>query len=133
MPSRAARTAQRRRRTMTTSIYLIATEPHCGRSLISLGLTDLLLRKTKRVGVFCPVISGQAAGVRDKNIDLLLTHFGLSLRYKDTFAFLREEAADLLSRDRYDDLLTGIIEEYKALESQCDFVLCIGSDLPQVG
>ena len=118
---------------MSSSIYLVTTEPHCGRSLISLGLTDLLLRKTKRVGVFRPIISSQSAGVRDKNIDLLLTHFDLGLRYKDTFAFLRQEAADLLSRGRYDDLLTGIIEEYKALESQCDFVLCIGSDLPQVG
>lgn len=34
---------------MTASIYLITTEPHAGRSLIALGLTDLLLRKTKRV------------------------------------------------------------------------------------
>jgi phosphate acetyltransferase len=118
---------------MTTSIYLVTTDPHCGRALISLGLTDLLLRKTKRVGVFCPVIGSHAAGTRDRNIDLLLTHFNLGLRYKDTFAFLRQEAADLLSRGRYDDLLTGIIEEYKALESQCDFVLCIGADLPQSG
>ncbi len=118
---------------MTTSIYLVTTESHCGRSLISLGLTDLLLRKTKRVGVFCPIVSSQAAGVRDKNIDLLLTHFDLRLRYKDTFAFLRQEATDLLSRGRYDDLMTGIIEEYKALESQCDFILCLGSEAEEGG
>ena len=114
---------------MCTSIYLVTTEPHCGRSLISLGLTNLLLHKTKRVGVFSPIISSRAAGVRDKNIDLLLTHFDLRQRYKDTFAFLQQEAADLLSRGRQDDLMTGIIEEYKALESQCDFILCIGTEM----
>lgn len=114
---------------MTASIYLITTEPHAGRSLIALGLTDLLLRKTKRVGVFCPIVSSQAAGLRDPHLDLLLTHFNLNLRYKDTFAFLEDEATDLLSRGREDDLMNGIIEEYKALESQCDFVLCLGRDI----
>jgi len=114
---------------MTRSIYLVTLEPHCGRSLISLGLVDLLLRKTKRVGVFCPVINCQAAGVRDMHVDLLLTHFNLGLRYKDTFAFLQQEADDLLSRGREDDLMTGIIEEYKALESQCDFVVCLGTEM----
>lgn len=113
---------------MSASIYLLTTESHSGRSLISLGLTDLLLRKTKRVGVFCPIVSRQAAGVRDPHIDLLLSHFGLSLRYKDTFAFLQDEAADLLSRGRQDDLMNGIIEEYKALESQCDFILVQGTE-----
>jgi phosphate acetyltransferase len=114
---------------MASSIYLVSTEPHCGRSLISLGLMDLLLRKTKRVGVFCPIISSRAASDRDKTIDLLLTHFDLGLRYKDTFAFLQEEAADLRSRGRHDDLMTGIIEEYKALESRCDFILCLGTEV----
>lgn len=114
---------------MSRSIYLMTTERHCGRSLISLGLTDLLLRKTRRVGVFCPIVRSQAAGTRDRHIDLLLTHFKLGLRYKDTFAFLEQEATDLHSRGRYDDLMNGIIEEYKGLESQCDFVLCLGTDM----
>ena len=117
---------------MSTSIYLVTTEPHCGRSLMSLGLTELLLRKTKRVGVFCPVIIGRAAG-QGKNLDLLLSHFDLGLRFKDTFAFLQQEAADLLSRGREDDLMTGIIEEYKALESRCDFVLCLGTEMEDGG
>ncbi len=118
---------------MSNSIYLATTEPHCGKSLISLGITDLLLRKTNRVGVFRPVISAHSRAERDKNIDLLLSHFDLGLDYEDTFAFLRPEATELIGHGQYDDLLNGIIEKYKALESQCDFILCIGSDLEREG
>ncbi|MFC2037408.1 phosphate acetyltransferase [Chloroflexota bacterium] len=114
---------------MPDSIYLATTEPRCGKSLISLGITELLLRKTTRVGVFRPVIEVQSPHQRDKNIDLLLSYFDLDLDYKDTFALLRREAVDLIGRGRYDDVLDKIIEKYKGLESQCDFILCIGSDL----
>jgi phosphate acetyltransferase len=118
---------------MSNAIYLATTEPRCGKSLISLGITDLLLRKTSRVGVFRPVINVESPDERDKNIDLLLDHFDLGLDYEDTFAFLRQEATDLLSRGQYDEMLNRIIEKYKALESRCDFILCIGSDLEEEG
>lgn len=114
---------------MSNSIYLATTKPHCGKSLISLGITELLLRRTNRVGVFRPLISVRSPQERDKNIDLLLSHFNLNLEYEHTFAYLRREAADLVGAGRYDEVLDTIIAKYKALERQCDFVLCIGSDL----
>jgi phosphate acetyltransferase len=114
---------------MSKSIYLAATRPHSGKSLLSLGITEMLLRRTNRVGVFRPIISLPPGGERDKNIDLLLSHFNLNLKYEDTFAFQRREASDLLGAGRYDEVLDKIIEKYKTLESKCDFVLCIGSDL----
>ena len=114
---------------MSRSIYLATTEPHCGKSLISLGITELLLRRTSRVGVFRPIIDVPSEHERDKNIDLLLSHFNLNITYEDTFAFKRDEATRLVGSGKYDEVLLGIIEKYKALERQCDFVLCIGSDL----
>jgi phosphate acetyltransferase len=114
---------------MSKSIYLAATRPHSGKSLLSLGITEMLLRRTNRVGLFRPIISLPPDGGRDKNIDLLLSHFNLNLKYEDTFAFQRREASDLLGAGRYDEVLDKIIEKYKVLESKCDFVLCIGSDL----
>jgi len=114
---------------MPTSIYLATTEPHCGKSLISLGITELMLRRTSRVGVFRPIIDVSSEHERDKNIDLLLSHFHLNLDYEDTFAFIRRDATDLIGAGRYDEVLVRIIEQYKALESKCDFILCIGSDL----
>jgi phosphate acetyltransferase len=115
---------------MSNSIYLATTKPHTGKSLVSLGLADLLLRKTSRVGVFRPLIGGDSSR-RDKNIDLLLTHFNLNLNYDDTFAFTRREAAELIGLGQYDEVLDRIIEKFRILDDQCDFVLCIGSDLDE--
>ena len=114
---------------MSNSIYLATTDPRSGKSLVSLGVMELLLRRTTRVGVFRPIISVRSPAARDKNIELLLSYFDLDLEYDDTYAFLQEEAADLIGHGRYDDVLDRIIEKYKALESRCDFILCIGSDL----
>ncbi|RME97428.1 MAG: phosphate acetyltransferase [Chloroflexi bacterium] len=113
---------------MTNSIYLTTTESHCGKSLISLGIMEMLLRKTKRVGVFRPLISEHTPGRRDKNIDLILSHFDLKINYADTYAFLMREANELLAQGKNDEFLDRIIEKYKVLENQCDFILCIGSD-----
>jgi phosphate acetyltransferase len=118
---------------MSNSIYIATTEPRCGKSVISLGIVDLLLRKTSRVGVFRPVIKAQSAEEKDKNIDLLLSYFGLDLNYEDTFVYLRSEARRLIAQGKYDDLMNGIIEKYKALEAKSDFILCIGSDLEGEG
>ncbi len=113
---------------MTNSIYITTTEPYSGKSLVSLGITELLLRRTPKIGIFRPVIEAPPASQRDKNIDLLLTHYNLNIDYEDTYAFYRREVSDLIAEGRYDEVLDRIIAKYKAIESQCDFVLCIGSD-----
>jgi phosphate acetyltransferase len=114
---------------MTHSLYIATTDAHSGKSLISLGITEMLLRRTSRVGIFRPVIGVQRAEDRDKNIDLLLEHYNLSLDYEYTYALLMREAEDLIGRGRYDDVLDRVIESYKVLEERSDFILCIGSDL----
>ena len=111
------------------SIYLTTTEPHCGKSLVSLGIVEMLLRRTQRVGVFRPVISGDGSHKRDKNIELLLKHFRLDIDYEDTYAWTVSEVNDLLAQRKVDEVLGRIIEKYMALEQKCDFVLVIGSDL----
>lgn len=110
------------------SIFIATTEPYSGKSLVSLGAMDLLLRRTRRVGVFRPVIATPPPGQRDKNIDLLLSYFNLDQAYEDTYAFRRRDAVALIAQGRYDEVLDRIIEKYKNLESQCDFILCIGTD-----
>jgi len=113
---------------MTNSIYLATPESHCGKSLVSLGIVEMLLKKTQRVGVFRPLISDETPGQRDKNIDLLLSYFKLDINYEDTVVFTMREANDLLAQGKYDEFLDRIIQKYKAIEARCDFVLCIGSD-----
>ena len=103
---------------MTNSIYLTTIEPYSGKSLVSLGITELLLRRTPRVGIFRPVIEVPPDKGRDKNIDLLLTHYNLDLDYEDTYAFFRHEVAGMIAGGRYDEVLDTIIEKYKVLEEK---------------
>lgn len=113
---------------MTNSLYLTTTEPRCGKSLVSLGICNLLLRKTGRVGVFRPIIDEKDIREHDKNIELLVKHFGLKIEYEDTFAYLVQDAIDLMGQGKMDVIIDTVIQKYKALESQFDFILIIGSD-----
>ena len=113
---------------MSSSIYVATAEAHCGKSLVCLGIMETILRKTERVAIFRPIISGRSKQQRDKNIELVLSHFNLNQNYEDTYAFLRKEARELVSQGQTDQLLDKIIQKYKALESQVDFILCEGTD-----
>lgn len=113
---------------MGQGIYVSATEAHCGRSLVSLGIMDALLRTTQRVGVFRPIIRTSRDGKRDRNIALLLTHFALDLAYEDTYAIVSDEACDFLADEKQDALIDQIIHKYTSLEKRYDFVLVIGAD-----
>ena len=118
---------------MYKSLYLTTTEPRCGKSLVSLGIAERLLRRTQRLAVFRPIIGVREANQRDKNIDLLLTHFQLDQPYDDTYVFRTSEAIDLLARRESDELSNRVIQKYKELEDRYDFILCIGSDLSAEG
>ena len=114
---------------MYKSIYLTTTDPRCGKSLISLGMAKRILRQTQRLAVFRPIISGGKNGERDKNIDLLLSHYQLDVPYEDTYVFKASEAVDLLAKKDNEELINRIIQKYKDLEDRYDFVICIGSDI----
>ena len=118
---------------MYNSLYITTTEPHCGKSIVSLGVAHRLLRRTRRLAVFRPIINPEQNDERDKNIDLLLSYFRLEIPYEDTFAFHANDVFDLLASNDYDRFLNRIIQKYKKLEDQYDFVLCIGSDLSTEG
>jgi len=114
---------------MTDVLYIATIDRYSGKSLVSLGVTELLLRKTTRVGIFRPVISAQPGQERDKNIDLLLRHFDIQMDYENTYGLPMGEAEELIGQGRYDEVLDRIIAAYKALGECCEFILCIGSDL----
>ena len=118
---------------MYNSLYITTTEPHCGKSIVSLGVAHRLLRRTRRLAVFRPIINPEQNDERDKNIDLLLSYFRLEIPYEDTFAFHANDALELLASNDYERFLNRIIQKYKKLEDQYDFVLCIGSDLSTEG
>ncbi len=113
---------------MAHSIYVTTAEPHSGKSLICLGIIDYVLRRTKRVSFFRPIITSKDPGEQDKNIDLILRHFNLEQTYEEAYAFHQNDAEALISAGRTNELLDKIIQKYKHLESKSDFILCEGTD-----
>lgn len=113
------------------SLYLAATGSHCGKSLVALGILEMVARTTQRIGIFCPVIETSSTQYRNKSIDLLLSYFKLDILFEDTFAMTAEEANGFLAGRQYDDLLNKIIQKYRVLEEKYDFILCLGADYSQ--
>jgi phosphate acetyltransferase len=113
---------------MAKSLYVTTAEPHSGKSLICLGIIDNVLRRTKRVSFFRPIITSKDPDEQDKNIDLILRHFKLDQAYEEAYAFHQNEAERLIAAGQTNKLLDRIIEKYKHLERKSDFILCEGTD-----
>jgi len=113
---------------MIKSIFISSAEPYSGKSLITMGIFEAILRKTKKVALFKPIIRDRGAHKKDKNIELILDYYNLEQSYEDSFAFHRREAQELFGQGKQDEFIDEIISKYKALEENNDFVICEGSD-----
>ncbi|HAC64337.1 MAG TPA: phosphate acetyltransferase [Cyanothece sp. UBA12306] len=113
---------------MANSLYLATTEAKTGKSLISLGIIELILRKTTNVGFFRPIIDDSIDHKSDQHLNLILSHFHLNQNYENSYGLLYSEVSNLLGHQRLDEILEIIITKYKKLEKNCDFILCEGSD-----
>lgn len=113
---------------MSKSIFITATEPYTGKSILSLGLMNMLLSKANRIGYFKPIITDDPKIKRDKHIDTILTYFKLPIPYSDTYAFTREEVMKLTEQGHTDEILDTIISKYKQIEENYDLIVVEGSD-----
>ncbi len=112
---------------MTNAVYLSTTEPYSGKSMIALGLVNLLLSKTDKIAYFKPVISGPLSK-RDGRLDMIRDHFGLSMPYESMYAFTRAEAMQHLNSGHEALFVDRIIGQFKSLQEQHDFVVVEGTD-----
>ena len=113
---------------MTRSVYISTAEPGSGKIMFALGLVELALRQTTRVAFYRPVIQAPTVGDRDEDIDLILRHFQLSQTYEESFAWYLQELQERLGNHDEDAVIERIIERYKYLEGQYDFILIEGTD-----
>ena len=116
---------------MANSLYIAAMEPGSGKSVVALGIMEMLSGRTRRLGYFRPVVP--SAAEPDNNIQLIKARYRLDLGYEDMYASVNADARDLVADGRMDILLKNILAKYKALESKCNFVLCEGTDFAGVG
>ncbi|KAA2219814.1 phosphate acetyltransferase [Maribacter flavus] len=118
---------------MSKAIYIATTEPNSGKSIVSLGLMQLLLGKAAKVGYFRPIIDDFEKGTMDSHIHTIITHFELDLEFTDAYAYTRSEVVKQKNLDRDDEILGHIIHKYKAIEDQFDFILVEGTDFSGEG
>ena len=114
---------------MSKNLYVTALESQSGMSVVTLGIMEFLVRNLERVAFFRPIIntSRHADGI-DKTLHLISTYYDLKLSYDQMYAFTFDEAQSLISEHKTGQLVEGILTKYKALESEHDFVLCLGTD-----
>ncbi|MCG8902103.1 phosphate acetyltransferase [Tenacibaculum finnmarkense] len=118
---------------MNKAIYIAASEANSGKSMLSLGVMQLLLRKKPKVGYFRPIIDNPINGKKDNHINTILNYFKIKCAYDDCYAFTRLELINKLNDDKEDEVISTIIEKYKILEQENDFVIVEGTDFSDHG
>ncbi len=118
---------------MSKAIYIVTTEPNSGKSIVSLGLMQLLLGKTAKVGYFRPIIDDVPKGKTDNHIDTVLSYFNVDMKPDEAYAYTRSQVVQLKNKDKDDEIVGHIIHKYKTIENRFDFVLVEGTDFSGEG
>ena len=114
---------------MSKNLYITTTEARSGKSAIALGVMEMLLRDSENVAFFRPIINAEPfSNKSDNDIQLINGYYHLKTDYQDCYAYTVQEAQELITSGKEEELLDGILAKYKALENKFDFVLCEGSD-----
>ncbi|MFJ1429578.1 phosphate acetyltransferase [Capnocytophaga canimorsus] len=112
---------------MNKSVYIITPDAYSGKSLVSLGVMQMVMRNTPKVGYFKPILESKTQ--KDNHIATMLTHFNIEMEYDEAYVFTRAEVAAMKNKGKIGEVYDTIIKRYKALESRFDFVLVEGTDL----
>jgi len=118
---------------MSKAIYVATVESDSGKSLISLGLLRMMLTKSTKVGYFRPIINEFDNNGYDEHTNTAISFFNLDTNYKDCFAYKQSEVVALLSEGKEDEVIQKVIEKYKKLEANYDYVLVEGTDFSGEG
>lgn len=113
---------------MPQNLYITATEERSGKSVIILGVMQMLLKEIHKVAFFRPIISDTEPGDEDPDISLVLEHFEMEQSYEETYGCTLHKAYEFINSGREDELHDLILKKYKELENDYDFILCEGTD-----
>ncbi|HAT76997.1 MAG TPA: phosphate acetyltransferase, partial [Flavobacterium sp.] len=118
---------------MNKAIYIATSEEDSGKSIVTLGLMSMLIGKTAKVGYFRPIVEDFEDGKLDNHIETVINHFALDISYNDAFAIKKSKLIKKKNKGKIGEVIDLIIEKYKQLEEQFDFVLVEGTSFTGEG
>ncbi|MFC6595839.1 phosphate acetyltransferase [Kitasatospora paranensis] len=115
---------------MARSVYVTGIDRGDGRQAVELGVMELLTRQVDSVGVFRPLVHAQAPGEpgSDHVVELLRARYRLDLPAPATYGMTYEEAAALQAAQGQDELVSTLVDRFRAVERRCQAVLVLGTD-----
>lgn len=113
---------------MSKAIYITTIESNSGKSLVSLGILRMMLNKSSKVGYFRPIINKSNNSNFDDHTNTAIKYFNLNIKYEDCYTYEQSEIVALLSEGKSDEIIQKIINHYKKLEANFDYVLIEGTD-----
>ncbi len=106
------------------SLYISAKELNAGSLFVSMGMMEVLKQNLPRVAFFRPVIFNK--NIQDNDILFMLEHYKLDMDYEDAYGVDVAYVESMLAENRVDALISELLEQFKKLEKEYDFVLCEG-------
>jgi phosphate acetyltransferase len=110
---------------LARSVYITAMEPQSGKSIVALGLMEMLSARVERVGFMRPIVP---AGGVDPQIELIRRRYKLATPYDDMYVLTDAEAQEAIANGGYDELKKRVVAGFRKLADACDAVVCEGTD-----
>lgn len=111
--------------TAVGGLYLTSGESRSGKSLVALGLMEALASRVARPAFFRPIVRFDAD--HDVSLQLIRQRYNLPFKPESMIGLNRDAAREFLASDRYEELIKVVLERFKALQAEADFVLVEGT------
>jgi phosphate acetyltransferase len=86
---------------------------------------ELLARHGGKIGFFRPVVD---CATSDHLLALVMNRYEITIPQESMFGATYACARNLVSNNKEDELYSRVLEKYRAVEHECDFVVCTGTD-----
>jgi len=113
---------------VSNALYVTAVEADAGKTVVALGVLDLLARTVARPVVFRPVVADR--DTPDPLVELLRERYGLDVDDADAVGMTWAEATALLEGPDADPrrLVAALVDHAARLRERSDFLLVVGTD-----
>ncbi|MEI8084160.1 MAG: phosphate acyltransferase, partial [Actinomycetes bacterium] len=111
---------------MARALYVMALEPESGKSIVSLGLMEMLSRHVDRVGYFRPVV--RAGDSPDVSIELMRSQYHLNQSYEESFGVTTAQTRHVVGSADAESIIADILGKFEEVSRRCEIVLVDGSD-----